>query len=144
MDYASLSTTAHVAPEAARTYREHGHWRDDTYLDDLRGRAAREPDRTVLVDRAAGDRHEITAAELADRVERVAQGLRAAGVRPREAVAYQTANRWEAVALLYACARVGAVAVPMTLALGSAQVEQRLPTTGAGLGGGPGAADGAG
>ena len=131
MDYASLSTTAHVAPEAARTYREHGHWRDDTYLDDLRGRAAREPDRTVLVDRAAGDRHEITAAELADRVERVAQGLRAAGVRPREAVAYQTANRREAVALLHACARVGAVAVPMTLQLGDAQVEQRLATTGA-------------
>src|SRR6195952_4672262 len=131
MDTASLLTTAHVTPEAARTYREHGHWRDDTYLDDLRGRAENEPERTVLVDRAAGDRHEITAADLADRVERVAQGLRAAGVRPREAVAYQTANRWEAVALLYACARVGAVAVPMTPALGSAQVEQRLATTGA-------------
>jgi acyl-CoA synthetase (AMP-forming)/AMP-acid ligase II len=71
MDTASLLTTSHVAPEAARTYREHGHWRDDTYL----------------VDRAGGDRHEITAADLADRVERVAQGLRAAGVRAREAVA---------------------------------------------------------
>ena len=29
MDTASLSTTAHVAPETARAYREHGHWRID-------------------------------------------------------------------------------------------------------------------
>src|SRR3978361_2256627 len=102
MDTPAPLTTAprppQAPPSAARPYREHGHWRDDPSLDDLRGRAENEPERTVLVDRAAGDRHEITAADLADRVERVAQGLRAAGVRPREAVAYQTANRWEAVA----------------------------------------------
>jgi cyclohexanecarboxylate-CoA ligase len=131
MDTASLLTTAHVEPAAARTHRERGHWRDRTHLDDLRERARDHPDRTVLVDRCGGDRHELSAADLADRVERVADGLRAAGVRPREAVAYQLPNGTDAVALLYACARVGAVAVPMTASLGAAQVEQRLATTGA-------------
>jgi len=57
---------------------------------------------------------------LADRVARVAGGLRARGVRPGDAVAWQSPNRDE-VALLYrACWRLGAVAAPIHHQMGPA------------------------
>jgi len=62
--------------------------------------------------------------ELADRVARVAGGLRARGVEPGDAVAWQSANR-EEVALLYrACWRLGAVAAPLHHQLGVREVER--------------------
>jgi cyclohexanecarboxylate-CoA ligase len=57
---------------------------------------------------------------LADRVARVAGGLRARGVRAGDAVAWQSANRDE-VALLYrACWRLGAIAAPVHHQMGAA------------------------
>jgi cyclohexanecarboxylate-CoA ligase len=50
---------------------------------------------------------------LADRVARVAGGLRARGVEAGDAVAWQSANRDEIAVLYRACWRVGAVAAPM-------------------------------
>jgi cyclohexanecarboxylate-CoA ligase len=61
---------------------------------------------------------------LADRVARIAGGMRAAGVDPGDAVAWQSANRDE-VALLYrACWRLGAVAAPLHHQLGAQEVER--------------------
>ncbi len=61
---------------------------------------------------------------LADRVARVAGGLRALGVEPGEVVAWKSANRDE-VALLYrACWRLGAIAAPLHHQLGAQEVEQ--------------------
>jgi acyl-CoA synthetase (AMP-forming)/AMP-acid ligase II len=59
-------------------------------------------------------------AALAERVARVAGGLRARGVRAGDAVAWQSPNRDE-VALLYrACWRLGAVAAPVHHQMGPA------------------------
>ena len=67
---------------------------------------------------------EAAPAALADRVARVAGGLRAHGVDPGDAVAWQSANRDE-VALLYrACWRLGAVAAPLHHQLGALEVER--------------------
>lgn len=61
---------------------------------------------------------------LADRVARIAGGLRANGVEAGDAVAWQSANRDE-VALLYrACWRLGAIAAPLHHQLGDQEVER--------------------
>jgi cyclohexanecarboxylate-CoA ligase len=111
-------------------YRRAGHWRDRTHLDDLRDELARDPDRTVVVDRSRGGRRRLAVRDLADGVERLAAALRA-HVGPGDRVAYRLSNRWETVALFHACGRVGAAAVPLPASLGPAQVEQRRHATGA-------------
>jgi cyclohexanecarboxylate-CoA ligase len=68
----------------------------------------------------------VASAALADRVARVAGGLRGRGVRAGDTVAWQSANRDE-VALLYrACWRLGAVAAPIHHQMGSADVSAAL------------------
>lgn len=64
--------------------------------------------------------------EVNDRVARLAGGLRARGVRRRDVVAWQMANRHEAVLLYRACWRLGAVAAPVHHQAGPAEVEQML------------------
>jgi cyclohexanecarboxylate-CoA ligase len=62
----------------------------------------------------------VAAPGLAERVARIAGGLRARGVGPGDAVAWQSPNRDE-VALLYrACWRLGAVAAPVHHQMGPA------------------------
>lgn len=76
------------------------------------------PRRTVLVD---GERR-LTGSELDHLVDRAAGGLAAAGVRRRQVVSWQLPNRWEAVVLLRACWRAGAVAAPVHHLAGSTEV----------------------
>ncbi len=57
---------------------------------------------------------------------RVAAGLRAAGVRRRDVVAWQLPNRWEVVVLYRACWRLGAVATPVHHLAGPADAEAML------------------
>lgn len=59
-------------------------------------------------------------------VAHLAGGLRAAGVRRRDAVAWQAPNWHEVVLLLRACWRLGAVAVPVHHLAGSAEVDRML------------------
>ncbi|WP_433788128.1 class I adenylate-forming enzyme family protein [Actinomycetospora sp. CA-101289] len=117
-------------PAAADAHRRTGHWRHRTHLDDLRDQLARDPVRTLLVDRSRGGHRVLDVAAFADGVERLAAAL-ATHVGPGDRVAYRLANRWETVALFHACGRIGAVAVPLPASLGPAQVEQRLQATGA-------------
>ncbi|GAA4858545.1 class I adenylate-forming enzyme family protein [Actinomycetospora straminea] len=117
-------------PAAADAYRRAGHWRDRTHLDDLRDELARDPDRTVLVDRSRGARRVLAVRDLADGVERLAAALHP-HVAPGDRLAYRLSHRWETVALFHACGRLGAVAVPLPASLGPAQVEQRIAATGA-------------
>jgi cyclohexanecarboxylate-CoA ligase len=62
--------------------------------------------------------------ELAERVARVAGGLRARGVEPGDAVAWQSHNRDEVSVLYRACWRLGAIAAPLHHQLGIADVER--------------------
>ncbi len=56
---------------------------------------------------------------VADRVARVAGGLRALGIEPGDAVAWQSANRDEVATLYRACWRLGAIAAPLHHQLGA-------------------------
>jgi acyl-CoA synthetase (AMP-forming)/AMP-acid ligase II len=92
-----------TTPLAGR-YRERGGAWDRPALDELLTRAA--------------------PSELADRVADVAGGLRAQGVEPGDAVAWQSANRDEVAVLYRACWRLGAVAAPLHHQLGGREVER--------------------
>lgn len=86
----------------------------DFLITDLLERAARDmPDRPAVIDVGRGGTLMLTYRELADRVERAAQGLLDVGVQPREAVCYQLPNWWEFVVVSLALVRVGAVACPL-------------------------------
>ena len=59
----------------------------------------------------------LTAAAISDRALRLATGLYRLGVRPGDRVASIMANRPEAVDVLFACAELGAVSVPLNIYL---------------------------
>src|SRR5204863_896595 len=61
---------------------------------------------------------------LANRVARVAGGLRDRGLRAGDAVAWQSANRDEVAILYRACWRLGAVAAPVHHQLGAPEMER--------------------
>jgi cyclohexanecarboxylate-CoA ligase len=66
--------------------------------------------------------------ELARDVARTAGGLRAAGVRSGDVVAWQSPNRYEAIVLYRACWRVGAIAAPVHHQTGAAERDAQLAT----------------
>jgi len=77
-----------------------------------------------------------TPGAVAEQIASVAGGLRARGVRRGDAVAWQLRNLTEAVLLYRACWRLGAIAVPVHHAMGTAdtaaalaQVEPRVVLT---------------
>lgn len=77
----------------------------------FRARVAEAPDALALVD---GDRR-FTYGELDARAERLADGLVARGVRKGERVATLIGNRAEVVEVSLACARLGAIHVPLDI-----------------------------
>ncbi len=110
-------------PRAAEYRRAGGPW-DIPSLDELLTRAGRLSRGDVLVDPSAGVR--MRWPELDDLVARVAGGLREAGVRRGEVVAWQSPNWYEAVVLYRACWRIGAVAAPVHHQAGPADVDRML------------------
>lgn len=110
--------------EAARTFRRQGHWRAETVLHDVYRGAARHPHRTAIVSHRAHRPAQsrvvrISYGQLAACTDRFALALDALGVGPADPVAFQLPNRWEACALLLACLRTGAVAVPVMAGYGA-------------------------
>jgi acyl-CoA synthetase (AMP-forming)/AMP-acid ligase II len=110
----------------AREYRAPGGPWDIPSLDALITRATAGARRELLVDDSAGVR--IDGPELEARVAALAGGLRAAGVRRRDVVTWQTPNWHEAVLLYRACWRLGAIAGPIHHQAGPADVERMLVT----------------
>lgn len=108
----------------AREYRARGGPWDIASLDELVTQAAAGVRRELLVDETAGVR--IDGPGLEGRVAALAGGLRAAGVRRRDVVAWQAPNWHEAVLLYRACWRLGAVAAPIHHQAGPADVERML------------------
>ncbi len=64
----------------------------------------------------------VSAPALAQRVARVAGGLRARGVQPGDAVSWQSPNRDEVAVLYRACWRLGAIAAPVHHLMGATDV----------------------
>lgn len=77
--------------------------------------AERHPERIALVDGVSGARSDY--AELAERVGRIAGALDGAGVTRGSRVAVLSTNRPDMLAVLFAIARIGAVAVPVNFRL---------------------------
>ena len=94
------------AADAAR-YRAAGYWRGETYPRFLERVRTAFGDRTALVD----DRVRLTYAELAERADAVARGLRDLGVAAGDRVLVQLPNRVEFVVLWFALQKLGAVPV---------------------------------
>jgi cyclohexanecarboxylate-CoA ligase len=82
----------------------------------------------VGIRRAADGAHEFDDHTLSRLVAGVAGGLRQAGVRRGDAVAWQLPNCMEALLLFRACWRLGAVAVPIHHLVGSSEVDRMLST----------------
>jgi acyl-CoA synthetase (AMP-forming)/AMP-acid ligase II len=95
-----------------------------TMLDDL---VRRFPARPAIID---GDRT-ITHAELGAIVAAVAAGLAEEGVAPGDRVALFLGNCWEFLATLFACHRLGAIAVPIGTRQRRAELEFLLGDCGA-------------
>jgi fatty-acyl-CoA synthase len=88
----------------------------------IRDRARLTPARTAI--RCGGET--TTYAELDARSERLAAGLRAAGLRRGERVATLTANRVEHVEVLFACAKAGLALVPLNWRLSPEEIAYQL------------------
>ena len=118
--------------DTADRYRAEGRWRTDaTILDDLRKHARTHPDRRAVVCRHVDGSapEELTYAELAATVERLASGLAALGVRKGDVVTLQLPNSWQLIALCLACTRIGAVAGPVLPIMRSREVRFLLELT---------------
>ncbi|MHA7630866.1 (2,3-dihydroxybenzoyl)adenylate synthase [Corallococcus sp. M7] len=91
----------------ARRYREAGYWRGETFGQLLRDRARDFGSRVALV----GGAHRWTYAELDARVDRMAAGFHALGIRPRDRVVVQLPNVPEFYEVIFALFRMGALPV---------------------------------
>ena len=99
----------------ARIAEQRKLWANRLPIDDLDDAVRAAPERTAFVGRnsALGREIRLTYAELSERVDKIAMGLREHGVGNGDVVAFQLPNWWEFTALFYACNRIGAVANPL-------------------------------
>ncbi|MER7763416.1 AMP-binding protein [Streptomyces sp. NPDC097619] len=115
----------------AEEYRRDGAWRSTTVLHDLHRAAAAHPHRTAITahraHQPAGTRvTRLSYGQLVALVDRFAHALAALGIGPGDPIAFQLPNWWESCALLLACLRTGAVAVPVMPGYGSQDLEAVL------------------
>ncbi|MBC3193046.1 AMP-binding protein [Pseudonocardia sp. C8] len=98
--------------------------RDFTYLAGFRRTVRRFGRRTAMVDPDTGVAE--TYAELGDRVDALARGLRAAGVRPGDVVTHQLYNSADFARLYLATQAAGAVGSPVNFRLAAGEVAHVL------------------
>ncbi|GAB2857060.1 AMP-binding protein [Lentzea nigeriaca] len=120
-------TTLRPDATTLEQYREEGHWRPGTILDDLARWRAETPDApALLVSEAGRGILELSYAQYAEYVDRFAGALHALGVRSGQVVAMQLPNVWQVGPLVLACARLGAVAAPIMCAFRPRELERML------------------
>ena len=104
-----------LAPERVNEMRRLGHWRDIVLTDMLDRWATECPDRVAVVDHnsVTGQRNELTFRTLADRVDRLANGLLQVGIERGDVISFQLPNWWQFHALHLAALRIGAVTNPL-------------------------------
>src|SRR5215216_8197387 len=118
-------------PAQAHLFREKGWWRDQTFLDDLAKWARRRPDAPAFITSRSGRRRAdvVTYRELERHVRRFASGLHDLGVRQGDVVAVQLPDCWQTPALLLACMRLGAIALPLRPEFRAREIERALART---------------
>jgi cyclohexanecarboxylate-CoA ligase len=110
-----MLATGSVQDSTADGFRKAGYWLDKTVDQFLTEAIARTPDKiSIVADRADRDQAlRLSYRELGDRVERVANSLRALGVDAGDFVTVQLPNWWEFVVTSLACGRIGAIFNPV-------------------------------
>ncbi|MEZ5889809.1 MAG: AMP-binding protein [Xanthobacteraceae bacterium] len=93
--------------EFARLYREKGYWQDITLWQMLARVIAGAPDKVAIVSRD----ERISYRDLGERISRLASGLAAAGLRPRDRVVLQLANGPDLIVTFFALLRIGVIPV---------------------------------
>jgi acyl-CoA synthetase (AMP-forming)/AMP-acid ligase II len=120
-----IRSEAHFGDRVVRCFSERPH-----SLQEVLGEAARRhPDGEALV---CGEER-LTWKALGERVSRVAGGLSRRGIRRGERVALLLGNRVEFVLTLFAAARLGAIAVPLSIRSSKAELAYVLEHCGAKL-----------
>jgi acyl-CoA synthetase (AMP-forming)/AMP-acid ligase II len=109
-------------PKLVERYVSGGFWRDDTLTGWLASHARIRPDAPALVLRA----ETISYRELHERVLRIAEGLRRAGVQRGDVVAIQLPNVPEFVITYLAVCRLGAVVCTVHMAYRTSDLEALL------------------
>ena len=104
-----------LTAERIAAMRASGAWHDRIQTDFFDRHVAEQPDATAVVAWTGDDglRTERTYAELAAASDRIALGLYALGIRKGDIVSFQLNNRWEFLAIVLACIRIGAVTNPL-------------------------------
>jgi long-chain acyl-CoA synthetase len=97
------------------------------YVSRLESAAANVPDRTAIIwDNPDGPIEELTFASLIENVNRMANALKHAGIKPGDRVAIMLNNRPEFPISYYACGKVGATAVLVNTLLKGPEIEYIL------------------
>jgi acyl-CoA synthetase (AMP-forming)/AMP-acid ligase II len=121
-----------VPAELRARYLADGHWTDDTFAGFIERQVGAAP---TLPFRVWSDTHPFsgTIGGLYEQSLRIASGLVRRGVGVGDVVAYQLPNWAEAVSIIWAGFRIGAVMVPIVHFYGAAEVEFILRQSGAKL-----------
>jgi len=122
----------HVPVELRARYLADGHWTDDTFAGFLAREVGAAP---TLPFRVWSDTHPFsgTIGGLYEQSLRIATGLARRGIGVGDVVAYQLPNWAEAVSIIWAGFRIGAVMVPIVHFYGAGEVEFILKQSGARL-----------
>ncbi|MDA8062944.1 MAG: class I adenylate-forming enzyme family protein [Actinomycetota bacterium] len=117
--------SSHLAERRASLERRHGPWRERTLGAMLRAVADEQPDRVFVVDEEVGGAS-WTYSAIADRATRLARGLVESGVAPGDRVAMVLPNGADFVAVRFAIALAGGVAMPIGHRLKGTELRQVL------------------
>jgi acetyl-CoA synthetase len=98
---------------------------------DRHAQGRRAGDCAVLWEGEDGAVRAVTYAQLAGQVNRLANGLRALGMRPGDRVALAMPMVPEVVTILYACFKLGLIAVPVFSGFGPGAIADRIEDSGA-------------
>ena len=97
------------APEQIADYYRTGQWTDENFSELLRQRSVSHGDKVFVTDGT----HELTYAEIYNRSQQLALGLRRRGLTAGDRVAVQLPNWAAFVVIAAALTRIGAVMVPI-------------------------------
>jgi len=117
-----------VEPSRARRYVRDGFW-DDRSLGHVLGEGLRDAAREPFTVRSERRPFRGTLGDVDALARRLAGGLRARGIGPGDAVAFQLPNWAEAAATFYAACHLGAVVVPIVHFYGAKEVGHILRRT---------------
>jgi len=113
------SETPLLTEQRLERHREAGEWQDETLLDHFEAALDRDPDAEAVVD----PRLRLTYAEVDDRSDRLATGLRAAGLKEGDVVTVQLPNWSEWLVVRLGLMKLGAAINPIPVNLRAGDLE---------------------